>query len=149
MTACDDQSVLANRTMPTVAVIPELCYDDVGAAVEWICRVFGFQIRWTAGDHRAQLAYADGALIVGEGGTGDPDTHEVMVRVEDADGHHARAVAEGAEIRSAPKDYPYGERQYSALDLAGHRWTFSQSIVDVAPEEWGGNSGPAIQRDIT
>jgi hypothetical protein len=24
-----------------------------------------------------------------------------------------------------------------ALDFAGHRWTFSQHIVDVAPESWG------------
>jgi uncharacterized glyoxalase superfamily protein PhnB len=38
---------------------------------------------------------------------------------------HAHAAAAGAQITSAPKDYPYGERQYSALDLAGHRWTFS------------------------
>jgi hypothetical protein len=40
-------------------------------------------------------------------------------------------------------DYPYGERQYTAEDLGGHRWTFSQSIADVAPEEWGGLSDPA------
>jgi hypothetical protein len=41
----------------------------------------------------------------------------------------------------APADYPYGERQYSVEDFAGHRWTFTQSIADVAPEEWGGKSG--------
>jgi len=39
-----------------------------------------------------------------------------------------------------PADYPYGERQYTAEGLAGHCWTFSQSIADVAPEEWGGTS---------
>jgi hypothetical protein len=26
-------------------------------------------------------------------------------------------------------------------DQAGHRWTFSQSIKDVAPKEWGGTPG--------
>jgi len=40
-----------------------------------------------------------------------------------------------------PADYPYGERQYTAEDLAGHVWTFSLSINDVAPEEWGGRTG--------
>jgi hypothetical protein len=30
--------------------------------------------------------------------------------------------------------------KYTAEDLAGHRWSFSQSIADVAPEEWGGIS---------
>ncbi len=30
------------------------------------------------------------------------------------------------------------ERQYSALDIGGHRWTFSQSVVDSDPASWGG-----------
>jgi hypothetical protein len=25
-------------------------------------------------------------------------------------------------------------------DLAGHRWTFSETIADVAPEDWGAES---------
>ncbi len=25
-------------------------------------------------------------------------------------------------------------------DLAGHQWTFSETLADVAPEEWGGTS---------
>ena len=34
----------------------------------------------------------------------------------------------------------YGERQYVATDLAGHQWTFTQSVADVSPEEWGGTT---------
>jgi hypothetical protein len=26
------------------------------------------------------------------------------------------------------------------MDLAGHRWCFTQSIADLAPEQWGGTS---------
>lgn len=37
-----------------------------------------------------------------------------------------------------PTDFPYGERQYSAEDVGGHGWTFSQSIADVDPSIWGG-----------
>ncbi|WP_246707328.1 hypothetical protein [Mesorhizobium sp. NZP2077] len=44
----------------------------------------------------------------------------------------------GANILSGPTSYPFGERQYSCRDLAGHNWTFSQSIADVAPEDWRG-----------
>ena len=61
-----------------------------------------------------------------------------MVRVADVDAHHIRAIAAGANNVSAPADYPYGERQYSALDPEGHRWIFSQSIADVDPASWGG-----------
>jgi hypothetical protein len=37
-----------------------------------------------------------------------------------------------------PTDFEYGERQYTAEDPFGHRWTFSQTLRDVAPEDWGG-----------
>jgi uncharacterized glyoxalase superfamily protein PhnB len=63
-----------------------------------------------------------------------------MVRVEDLDRHYERARSHGARILGPPADYPYGERQYIAEDFAGHVWTFSQSVADVAPEEWGGTS---------
>ena len=61
----------------------------------------------------------------------------VMVRVADVDAHHARATAAGARVFGAPVDQPYGERQYSAEDLGGHLWTFSQTIADVDPADWG------------
>ncbi len=35
---------------------------------------------------------------------------------------------------------PFGERQYTAEDLAGHQWTFSETLADMAPEEWGGEA---------
>jgi uncharacterized glyoxalase superfamily protein PhnB len=141
--------VLQNRSMPGSTVIPELVYPDVVAAVGWLCAAFGFSVRWRAGGHRAQLAVGDGCVIASEpddvfAAPGDgPYSHSVMVRVEDADAHHARAGEHGAVILQAPTDFPYGERQYAAADLAGHRWWFSQSIADVAPESWGGVSGPA------
>ena len=58
--------------------------------------------------------------------------YSVMVRVDDADAHHARAREHGATILDPPRDFPYGERQYTVEDLAGHRWTFSETIADVA-----------------
>ena len=61
-----------------------------------------------------------------------------MVRVEDVDHHHDRAVRGGARILAPPSDYPYGERQCTIEDLAGHRWTFSRSMMDVDPTAWGG-----------
>jgi uncharacterized glyoxalase superfamily protein PhnB len=64
----------------------------------------------------------------------------VLVRVEDARAHCERARANGAEIRMEPTDFEYGERQYEALDPFGHQWTFSETLADVAPEEWGGIS---------
>jgi uncharacterized glyoxalase superfamily protein PhnB len=125
--------------MPTSTVIPVLVYGDVPAAIEWLCSRFGFTERWRAGAHRAQLAVGDGAVAVAER-RGDRRPAEVMVRIDDVDGHHERARRHGARIVQPPADYPYGERQYTAEDLDGNHWTFSETIADVAPEEWGGTT---------
>lgn len=128
-----------NRSMPAAQVIPVLGYPDVSEAVEWLCRVFGFTVRWRAGTHRAQLNIGDGAMAVTQSdalGSGE----SVMVRVEDVYAHCQRAVQHGANVLQEPADFPYGERQYTVEDLAGHVWTFSETISDIAPEEWGGRS---------
>ncbi|HEY5288314.1 MAG TPA: VOC family protein [Solirubrobacteraceae bacterium] len=136
-----------NRSIPKATVIPVLIYPDVRAAVDWLGAAFGFAERVRIGeDHRAQLIFGDGAVIIGDvrndrrpprpGET----THSVMVRVEDVEAHCEHAREHGARIVAEPTDFPFGERQYTAEDLAGHQWTFSQTIADVAPEEWGGIS---------
>lgn len=132
--------------MPPCTIIPELVYDDVLEAVEWLCDKFGFVERWHAGDHRAQLSFGDGTVAITEPRTSHvlPGARSVMVRVEDVRAHRDRAAARGATILREPEDFRYGERQYTAEDLGGHHWTFSQSIADRSPEDWGGTSGPAL-----
>lgn len=132
--------------MPASTVIPVLGYEDVGAAIAWLCDTFGFRERWRAGSHRAQLAVGDGAVAVTER-SGGPQPAEVMVRIDDVDGHHERSRERGAQIVRPPADFPYGERQYTVEDPGGHRWTFSETVADVAPEEWGGvTPSPAGRR---
>ena len=121
--------------MPQATVIPVVPYPDVRAAVDWLCGAFGFTIRLRIGRYRAQLNVADGAIVV-RSGLGP--SHSVMVRVEDVDAHCRHASAYGARVTSPLTDYPYGERQYTVEDFAGHDWTFSQTIADVDPSEWGG-----------
>ena len=123
--------------MMRASVIPVLGYDDVGEAAEWLCRAFGFRERLRIADHRIQLHAGDGAVVLTDHGAAGGN---VMVRVEDAKAHHDRAARSGAKIVTPPTDYPYGERQYSVEDPAGHRWTFSQSIADVDPADWGGTA---------
>jgi uncharacterized glyoxalase superfamily protein PhnB len=128
-------------------VIPVLIYPDVRAAVAWLCAAFGFVERVRIGEnHRAQLGFGDGGLIVGDvrGDRRPPTpgqvTHSVLVRVDDVRAHYERARQHGARILMEPTDFEYGERQYSAEDPAGHQFTFTETLADVAPEEWGGES---------
>jgi uncharacterized glyoxalase superfamily protein PhnB len=136
-----------NRSIPDATVIPVLVYPDVRAAVAWLTDTFGFEERVRIGeDHRSQLQFGDGAVIVADmrADRAPPRpgqvTHSVLVRVADARAHCDRARARGARILMEPADMPFGERQYTAEDLAGHQWTFSETLADMAPEEWGGEA---------
>ena len=144
--------MIANRSVPAASVIPVLAYLDVPDAAEWLCRAFGFRERLRIGNHRAQLLFGDGAVIVTQLAVIEADplaaspvpatnarTHGVHVRVDDVRAHHEQAVRSGARIIHPPTDHPYGERQYTAEDPGGHRWTFSESIADIDPAEWGGS----------
>jgi uncharacterized glyoxalase superfamily protein PhnB len=133
--------------MLSAAVIPELAYADPLEAGAWLCRAFGFSERLRIGNHRVQLTYGDGCIVARDErdhGAGPPSVpaqrlgHSIIVRVLDADHHFAQARAAGALILSEPTSHVYGERQYTAVDLGGHVWTFSQSIADIDPAEWGG-----------
>jgi uncharacterized glyoxalase superfamily protein PhnB len=136
-----------NRSVPDVTVIPVLTYPDVRAAVVWLTDTFGFDERVRIGEgHRSQLQFGDGAVIVADvradrtpPRSGEA-THSVLVRVEDARAHFEHARALGARILMEPTDMPFGERQYTVEDLAGHQWTFSETFTDMAPEEWGGET---------
>jgi uncharacterized glyoxalase superfamily protein PhnB len=134
-----------NRSVPASTVIPVLIYPDVREAVDWLGAAFGFTERLRIGEnHRAQLQFGDGALIVADvrGDRRPPRagevTHMVTVRVEDARAHCEQARENGARILMEPTDFEYGERQYHAEDFAGHEWTFSETLADVDPAEWGG-----------
>jgi uncharacterized glyoxalase superfamily protein PhnB len=133
--------------MPPSTVIPVLVYEDVEEAIGWLGDKFGFEVRWQAGDHRAQLWLNGGTVVVTEPRTSEAlrGRQSLLVRITDARAHCERARERGAKILAEPRDFRYGERQYTAEDLGGHHWCFSQSIADVPPEAWGGKSGPALQ----
>ena len=140
--------MVANRSAPKATVVPILVYEDVAAALDFLTRAFGFKERLRA-EHggsitHAQMNVGEGAIIIGKQGgpfRAPQDTSTVSqyatVHVENVDAHFATAKAAGATILKEPQDMPFGVRQYTAKDIAGHWWTFSQNIRDVAPEEWG------------
>ena len=125
----------------------------------WLCSAFGFTelYRYGPAEHPtgAFLATGHGGSValqisrVGQSPSwdddaelrplrpGEPISGGISVRVDDVDAHHAQAVTCGATILNPPTTYPFGERQYTAVDLAGHRWGFTQSVADVDPAEWG------------
>ena len=114
--------------------------------MKWLEEAFGFAIRLRIGAHRAQLQFEGGAIVVSEANSPDASLgtgHSVMVRVEAIDAHLAQARRHGARVVRDLEDFPYGERQYSCLDPGGHSWTFSETVRNVDPAEWGGELTPS------
>jgi uncharacterized glyoxalase superfamily protein PhnB len=136
--------MLSNRSMAPGTIIPVISYPDVRKAAQWLCAAFGFVERLRVADHRIQLGMGDTSIIVSLGIVRDDvrgasnATHNLIVRIADVDRHFAHAKAAGAVILHEPQIFPYGEKQYSAEDPAGHVWVFSQSVADVDPADWGG-----------
>ncbi len=134
-----------NRSIPPSTVIPVLVYPDVRQAVAWLSAAFGFAERTRIGEsHRAQMSIGeDGAMIVADvrGEQQPPQegvvTHVMKVRVENVEAWYERARANGARVLEPPTDREYGERECTVEDLAGHRWQFTETVRDVAPEEYG------------
>ena len=134
-----------NRSIPPPTVIPVLNYPDVREAVTWLTEAFGFVERTRIGEsHRAQMSIgADGAMIVADvrGNQQAPQegtaTHVIKVRVEDVQSQFERARARGARVLEPPTEREYGEAECTIEDLGGHRWQFTETLRDVAPEEYG------------
>jgi MerR family transcriptional regulator, thiopeptide resistance regulator len=116
-------------------IIPVLTYQGIAAAHDFLVRAFGFN---GAGVQRN----AEGQAIHGEVRAGNTTIwlHRVMaehqldspqvsdvansglfVYVDDVDAHYEQARMAGARIDSQPVDQPYGQREYGARDLEGHR----------------------------
>jgi len=130
-------------------VIPYLAYADAPAAVEFLCRVYGFEagMQIDMGDGvlgHAELRLDDNVVFLStafdEIGLASPRNlsavhGQVMVYVDDVDDHYEQSRAAGAEITEEIADQFYGDRSYRTVDLEGHQWIFTQHIRDVTPEE--------------
>ena len=135
-------STLAKST--TANIIPCLRYRNASAAIEWLCRAFGFEKHSVYPNPdgtiaHAQLSFGNGMIMLGsvyeketEWGRlikqpdeiGDAATQSAYISVDDADVIYNMAKAEGAKIAVEIKDEDYGGRVFSCYDLEGHLWNF-------------------------
>ncbi|MEW1697714.1 VOC family protein [Streptomyces sp. NPDC093249] len=126
-------------------VCPTLLYADAKAAIAQLTDAFGFTATavYEGEDGRiahAELSYGNGMVMLGSKGTGSEFDRlmtgagpvGVYVHVDDADAHHARAVAHGAEIVLPLRDQDYGSREYAARDAEGNVWSFGTYLPGAA-----------------
>lgn len=155
--------------MAEVTFTPAVFYKDPMAAIEWLQRVFGFELASLVTDPQGAVAHSEltfhgGALTVGgewEGALVGParmrspasvegvNTQFVRVQLpEGLDAHCAHARAEGANVTDGPADQFYGARTYRVVDLEGHVWNFSQDTGEVSVEEMEKATGLKIHTSL-
>jgi uncharacterized glyoxalase superfamily protein PhnB len=131
-------------------------YDDASAAIDWLCKAFGFEVRLRIEGEggrieHSELTFGDGLIFVGSAGgkaerkvplpcasprsVGGINTQCMCVFVDDVDAHARRAEAAGATIVEPPTTTDYGDdywvdRTYRAADLEGHQWWFMQRLSE-------------------
>lgn len=133
-------------------------YDDPAAAIDWLCRAFGFEVRLKVEGEggrieHSELTFGEGLIMVGgTGGDARPgvermvsprsckgaNTQLLCVCVDDVDAHCAHARASGARVFREPETSDYGadywtDRTYGAEDPEGHLWFFLQRIREAKP----------------
>ncbi len=125
-----------------------LFYDDAGAAIDWLCRAFGFSVRIKVEGEGGRIVHSElelgegvimvatsgkSSILVSPGSIGGKNTQCLMAYIDDVDAHCATARAAGAKILKEPANQDYGpdhwaDRGYEAEDIGGHRWWFAQRL---------------------
>lgn len=124
------------------AIIPAIRYRDAPAAIEWLCKAFGFEKNAVYPNDdgsiaHAQLTLGKGMLMLGSASNQGPFdqvlrepramdnkvTETLYLVVSDCDAAYATAKSASAEILDELSDKPYGGRGFTCRDLEGHVWS--------------------------
>src|SRR5436190_19380797 len=149
---------------PGRTIVPTLRYRDVAAAIDWLCKAFGFDRHLVVpGDddavRYAELTFGDGMIMLGpvEGSAfdklmtqpedvGGAETQICYLFVEDVGAHCARAKAAGAEIVLDIELEDSDRRGYSCRDLEGHIWNFGTYNPWKRQSAYAGPAGRSARR---
>jgi uncharacterized glyoxalase superfamily protein PhnB len=122
-------------------IMPTLRYKDAPAAIDWLCKVFGFERHavYPGPDNtigHAELSLGGGMIMLGSSkddeygrgfkppaDLGNIETRSSYIVVPDADAVYARAQAAGGTIVRQLKNTDYGSREFSVKDPEGHSWS--------------------------
>lgn len=131
----------ARNTRSTI--IPGMRYRNAAAAIDWLCKAFGFEVDDVYKNPdgtiiHAQLTFGNGMIMIGSvrnetdfdafikqpDEIGGFETQSAYLIVEDAQAMYERAKAAGAEIVVALKFEDYGGQGFSCRDPEGRLWNF-------------------------
>jgi PhnB protein len=124
-----------------MAITPYLLYEDVGSALKFLSKAFGFRkygrpmMAPNGNVNHAAMKFGNDVVMLGCPGSKYKNpkrlgqaTQSLYINVDDVDKHFQRSKKVGAKILAEPEDQFYGDRRYGAEDPEGHQWYFAQEI---------------------
>jgi uncharacterized glyoxalase superfamily protein PhnB len=139
MLRLQEKSEMTNTNVGSI-LIPGIRYRNAPAAIEWLCKAFGFEKKLVVPGPdntvaHAELTIGNGMVMLGSAKKEDAGRPvkqadiggmeaSIYVVVSDVDGHYKQAKTAGAKIVAEPEEKGYGGKGYSCWDLEGNAWHF-------------------------
>jgi predicted enzyme related to lactoylglutathione lyase len=118
--------------MKTTTAIPVFQVSDVEASLKHYTGIFGFSEDFRFGDY-AGIQLGDVRLHLS-----GHSVHErpvgggtAYILCDEVDDYCAKIKKNGAIVKSDPKDYPYGMRDFMAVDPDGNHLAFGCEAKDI------------------
>ena len=132
-------AIAATSSLSTI--MPTLRYHDAAKAIDWLCKVFGFEKHVVHSGPDGSIGHAElklggGMIMLGSvkddeysrgfktpdelGGT---ETRSTYLVVADADAVYARAQAAGGKVVRPIQNTDYGSREFTVKDPEGNSWS--------------------------
>lgn len=126
----------------TSSIIPGLIYTDAPAAIDWLCKAFGFKKHLVVSGENGMILHAELTLgkamvMLGSSSSGSAyskltkspaelgfQTQSPYLIVDDPDALYANAKKNGAHMVIDIKDGSHGGRGFTCADPEGHLWSF-------------------------
>ena len=114
------------------AVYPTLAVSDVAETCAWYVDRLGFSVRFLWGEPPTH-----GAVLFGEAcvhfWNGEPQVNQnwLYFDIDNLDAMYQKAKSSGVEIAKPPENYPWGMREFNAVDLNGYNIRFGQHIGET------------------
>ena len=136
------------ENMPRIT--PNIFYDDLAGALEWLAKAFGFETRMSmpgpdGTSMQVEMQCADSAVMMSPTSATEQwkspkslagsVTQGLYVYVDNVDAHCARAQSAGAKILSELDDMFWGDRMSVVTDPHGYTWKLATHIEDVSEED--------------
>ena len=123
--------------MKTQHVVPVFQVANLGAALAFYRDVLGFEEDFRFGNYAGVKLGAINLHLAEQIAGGRSEYTKPLgsgiayIFCDEVDGYYEQIKKRGARTRYAPQDFPYGLREFMAIDLDGNHLAFGSEIEDA------------------